>query len=346
MHITIVNIVQLVFAAQASVYLILTVSRPRLKPYALLLAVFAIHMVMNFLLDTGVIYNLPDVSFAFRFAYGPLIYLFVREVIKEKAGLTRMDGLHALPFLVALPVASANVVYDILGVASITAYFTCIILLVRRVHMGMDDIVSSLQASRLDWITRAFVAILIISVFDIGHSIGARYWVALQDQAFPIVSLVALVALINWFSLKALQYPDVFEGFTGTDLELLRNRSVDSGVLDRQEEKDIERAIACLKAQQLFLRPQLKVADLAAETGLKERFLSRALYLYTGQRFNQYVNTLRIEVAKAHLDTLNTGPQNILALSYDVGFNSKSAFNHAFKTITGMTPSEYREQQK
>ena len=32
----------------------------------------------------------------------------------------------------------------------------------------------------------------------------------------------------------------------------------------------------------------------------------------------------------------------ILEILYDVGFNSKSAFNNAFKKNTGMTPSEFK----
>ncbi len=346
MHITIVNILQLVFAAQACVYLMLTVSQPRLRPYALLLAVFVVHMAMNFVIDADVSLPVPDVTFAFRFAYGPLIYLFVREVIKEKAGLRPIDYLHALPFLVALPVASASIVYDILGVVSISAYFTCTILLVRRVHAGVDDIVSSFQVSRLDWITRAFFTIFVIGLFDVSHSIGARYWGFLRDQGFSLVSLAALIGLVNWFSLKALRYPEVFAGFTHVDLELLKTRDKELEPLDNTEERDIEGAISCLKSRRLYLKPQLKVADLASVTGLKERFLSRALYLHTGQRFNQYINTLRIEAAMERLDATRDKPLNILALSYEVGFNSKSVFNHAFKAISGMTPSEYRERQK
>jgi AraC-like DNA-binding protein len=35
----------------------------------------------------------------------------------------------------------------------------------------------------------------------------------------------------------------------------------------------------------------------------------------------------------------------ITAIAFESGFNSKSAFNSAFKEITGMTPTEYKIQQ-
>jgi AraC-like DNA-binding protein len=34
--------------------------------------------------------------------------------------------------------------------------------------------------------------------------------------------------------------------------------------------------------------------------------------------------------------------QTLLAIALDCGFNSKAAFNRAFKKMTGHTPSEYK----
>jgi AraC-like DNA-binding protein len=37
--------------------------------------------------------------------------------------------------------------------------------------------------------------------------------------------------------------------------------------------------------------------------------------------------------------------KTVLAVLYDVGFNSKSSFNTAFKKFTGMTPTEFKKSQ-
>ena len=38
--------------------------------------------------------------------------------------------------------------------------------------------------------------------------------------------------------------------------------------------------------------------------------------------------------------------QTIISLAYEAGFNSKSTFNKAFKTVTSQTPSAYIKNKK
>jgi len=56
--------------------------------------------------------------------------------------------------------------------------------------------------------------------------------------------------------------------------------------------------------------------------------------------FYDYVNSYRISEAK---DLLSSNcDKTILEILYEVGFNSKSAFNTAFKKFTSVTPSKYK----
>ena len=59
--------------------------------------------------------------------------------------------------------------------------------------------------------------------------------------------------------------------------------------------------------------------------------------------FNQFLNKYRIEEAKKRLKDPEENQFVVLKIAYDVGFNSKSTFNTAFKKFTGMSPSQYRE---
>nr|WP_320000773.1 helix-turn-helix domain-containing protein [uncultured Draconibacterium sp.] len=57
-----------------------------------------------------------------------------------------------------------------------------------------------------------------------------------------------------------------------------------------------------------------------------------------------FVNEYRIEKAMELLASNDRKEYTILKILYEVGFNSKSSFNTAFKKHTGLTPTEYRQK--
>ena len=77
---------------------------------------------------------------------------------------------------------------------------------------------------------------------------------------------------------------------------------------------------------------------------LTPHLLSQLLNEHVGENFAQFVNRHRIEEAKAQLVDPAYQHFTIAAIAEEVGFNSTSAFNAAFKKITGATPSKYRQR--
>jgi len=88
-----------------------------------------------------------------------------------------------------------------------------------------------------------------------------------------------------------------------------------------------------------YRNPLINLNDIAKRTGLPKNRISMIINQMTGKNFNELINTYRIEDAKALILNNNS---NILDIAYEVGFNSKSTFNTAFKKYTGSTPSEFR----
>jgi AraC-like DNA-binding protein len=58
--------------------------------------------------------------------------------------------------------------------------------------------------------------------------------------------------------------------------------------------------------------------------------------------FYDFVNKYRVEEAKRLLLDNNRN-YKIIAIAYEVGFNSKATFNRVFKKFTGLTPSDFKE---
>ena len=66
-------------------------------------------------------------------------------------------------------------------------------------------------------------------------------------------------------------------------------------------------------------------------------------FLEFGKSFFDFINAFRIREAQQVFRESGDDKLTILEVMYQVGFNSKSSFNTAFKKETGQTPSEFRK---
>lgn len=343
MQVTLTNILQLFMAAQLSTYAMLMLRTNRLLPFTLLFLTISAHMVTNLLVDSQTISHRFDITFSFRFLYGPLLYLAVREIIRKNAKLSYLDISHAIPFVIAIPLANSHFIFDLLGILSLAAYFSLAIRLIRSVRLRSEDLLSEQGVGQIDWIKNTTIGLVLISIFDVTHSIIFKYYQIQSNLPFDQVSIIMLILLLNWFAYKAIRYPEQFEGFSTK--ELRQEQSFKDDTLNDEETAQIEKVITYLTSEKLYLNPNLRASDLADKLEIKQRFLSRALYIHTGMRFNSFINTLRIAKAKQLIYDTPNDKLNILAISFKAGFNSKTAFNTSFKNLTGMTPSEYKKTQ-
>jgi AraC-like DNA-binding protein len=95
-----------------------------------------------------------------------------------------------------------------------------------------------------------------------------------------------------------------------------------------------------MKTEEIFIDDNLTMDKLASLSEVSYHQLSEFINSYYGKNFITFINEFRIKKAKK---LLNEKPEyTILAIAYEAGFNSKSAFNAAFLKITGFTPSEYK----
>jgi AraC-like DNA-binding protein len=89
--------------------------------------------------------------------------------------------------------------------------------------------------------------------------------------------------------------------------------------------------------------PDLSLADLAAQLHLPTHHLSQVINEQCQQNFFDFINTYRIEEVKQQLLQPETAHLKLEEIGFAAGFNSKSAFNAAFKKNTQTTPSQFRK---
>ncbi|MDO5972528.1 helix-turn-helix domain-containing protein [Flavivirga aquimarina] len=98
-----------------------------------------------------------------------------------------------------------------------------------------------------------------------------------------------------------------------------------------------------MNTQKPFLQFGLTLSELASELNIKERLLSQFINSHYNATFQDYVNVFRIEEAKKLIEQSKDSGKTILEIVYESGFNSKSAFNFAFKKHTQTTPTQYKK---
>jgi len=99
-----------------------------------------------------------------------------------------------------------------------------------------------------------------------------------------------------------------------------------------------------VEKDKLFLDPNIKIRDISSRMGIPRKVLSQIINELLGENFKSFINKYRIEEAKKRLVDRNEADFILLKMIYDVGFNSKSVFNAAFKKYTGMSPSEFKKK--
>jgi AraC-like DNA-binding protein len=89
-----------------------------------------------------------------------------------------------------------------------------------------------------------------------------------------------------------------------------------------------------------FNNAELDLSLVSKKTGVNQRYISETISEKFNCNFKTYVNQIRINEAKR---LLKDSDLNIGEIAYSVGFSSPGSFNRVFKSLTGMTPSEFQE---
>lgn len=84
----------------------------------------------------------------------------------------------------------------------------------------------------------------------------------------------------------------------------------------------------------------LSFADLALTLATTERTLARHILAETGMTWR--ANLRRIRIIRA-MESLAATRENITDIALSTGYTSLSAFNAAFRDLTGQSPSDYRD---
>lgn len=85
----------------------------------------------------------------------------------------------------------------------------------------------------------------------------------------------------------------------------------------------------------------LQAKEVAAAMGISGSHLARLFSHHLHMGFNDYVNQLRVQTAE---DLLRSTDRSVTDIMSEVGFESQSTFNRAFRKVHGVSPREHRQR--
>lgn len=307
--------------------------------------------------------HLAGAEFSIRAALGPAVFFYARSLISPKTihfggrdwlSLTgpALVMLTSLPFAflsaeekLALvdpatrdPVHFQIALFTCTSAVSIFLIFTAIYLigtlrLQVRHRRDMMRQFANIERQSLDWLRN------IIFVFS-----GAWFFLAMKQALWvsgislpPLNLVLAFIEVITLavFAYLGLQQPSLkFE-----NARQLPDSSRVPILTDTRMARTATKLITALNTNQMYADSELSLRKLSDVTGITKNHISETLSQHLGINFFDFVNSHRVEEAKRLLVETD---QTILTIGLEVGFNSRSTFNAAFKKHSGTTPSAYR----
>jgi AraC-like DNA-binding protein len=118
-----------------------------------------------------------------------------------------------------------------------------------------------------------------------------------------------------------------------------------SALTDEKKTEILSKVTNLLVEKKYFVRNTLSLADLAKAVNEPPHYVSQVINEKLDKNFFDLLSSYRISEAKILLHNEALDQLTIEEIAEQVGYNSKAAFNKTFKTITGVTPSEFRKNR-
>lgn len=157
---------------------------------------------------------------------------------------------------------------------------------------------------------------------------------------YLIGTYISILLYINGFIVVSHQisgYPET------VNEETARPKYEKSPLSEEKKTEILSRITALLEQDKYFSRNTLSLADLAKAVNEPSHYVSQVINEKLDKNFFDLLSGYRITEAKKILSEKDAELLTIEEIAERVGYNSKAAFNKAFKSITGVTPSEFRK---
>ena len=103
-----------------------------------------------------------------------------------------------------------------------------------------------------------------------------------------------------------------------------------------------ERLMYLMDTEKPYLNSELRLNDISEMLDVSRNHASQVINEHFGLGFFDFINKYRVNEAERLLESSHMD-YTIREIAYESGFNNRVSFYKAFKKITGVTPTEYKE---
>jgi AraC-like DNA-binding protein len=306
-----------------------------------------------------------------NFAYGPLLYLYVKRSLDQSG--SKKDWLHFVVLFLFIGYLSqyiiqsneykynsyvysyhpdwpllnvhSNISEDPLGIRerlnlltfiSVAGYVTLAIavLLKKARQSGKsilktdDEILKSLRNMIYHFIIISIIFLLVKVFFkaDLGD-----YFIGIY---------ISFLILLTGFRVM---YNSTYFDRSTSFLDVSISKYLKSSLTEGSKKRILDRIILEFEINHYYSNNLASLSELAKKTGESPHHVSQVINEKLNKGFFELLAWYRIEEAKKIISDDHESKLTVEEISEMVGYNSKTAFNNAFKRLIGKTPSEFRK---
>ena len=175
------------------------------------------------------------------------------------------------------------------------------------------------------------IIIIFIMVKTTLHGNAGNYFIGLYIAAFTMLTTYRIMNDSTYFDRS------------GSFIDISIGKYSKSSLTEDSKQKILTNILLEFETRQYFMENLASLSDLAKKIGESPHHASQVLNEKLNKSFFELLATYRVEKSKKIFVEDTENKLTIEEISEMVGYNSKTAFNNAFKRLTGKTPSEFRK---
>jgi putative ABC transport system permease protein len=275
------------------------------------------------------------------FAFGPLIYFYVRKAVLPVTRFRWKDLLHFCPVLLGQMVwlPQITIPFKQLIWISVVTYLYLSHQFIRRFYKDLkftdgdryryewrwlDRLLGSLGLVLSLWITLAA-----IDYFGFRFALGRHVYDPLAILMAAAIIRMAVVVFLRSATSTFAETPPIAKSSPSAALKQKANwlkKKIEAGLLYQDAE--------------------LSVSSLAEQLDMPAHELSRIINIGLKKSFSDFINEYRIRDVVIKMQDSAYDHITLLGIAFESGFNSKTTFHRAFRQMTGKSPAEYKNDLK